>query len=32
MIEYYEQLSDEEKDDVKRVIQILFRQSFVLVR
>ena len=32
MIEYYEQLSDEEKDDVKRVIQILFRQTFVLER
>ena len=27
MIEYYEQLSDEEKDDVKRVIQLLFRQK-----
>lgn len=32
MIEYYEQLSDEEKDDVKRVIQLLFRQTFVLER
>ena len=32
MIEYYEQLSDEEKDYVKRVIQILFRQTFVLER
>ena len=32
MIEYYEQLSDEERDDVKRVIQLLFRQTFVLER
>jgi len=32
MIEYYEQLSDEEKDDVKRIIQLLFRQTFVLER
>ena len=30
MIEYYEQLSDEEKVDVTRVILILFRQTFVL--
>ncbi|MBS7007509.1 DUF4194 domain-containing protein [Anaerostipes sp.] len=32
MIEYYEQLSDEEKDDIKHIIQLLFRQTFVLER
>ena len=26
MIEYYEQLSEEEQDDIKHVIQTLYRQ------
>ena len=26
MIEYYEQLSEEEQDDIKNVIQTLYRQ------
>lgn len=32
MIEYYEQLNDEEKDDLKDVIGLLYRQTFVLER
>lgn len=32
MIEYYESLTDEEKDGMKEVIQALFRQTFLLER
>ena len=32
MIEYYEQLSEEEQDDIKHVIQTLYRQTFLLER
>lgn len=32
MIEYYESLTDEEKDEMKEVIQALFRQTFLLER
>lgn len=32
MIEYYEQLSQEEQDEVTEVIQLLYRQTFVLDR
>ena len=32
MIEYYEQLSEEEQDDIKHVIQTLYRQNFLLER
>ena len=32
MIEYYESLTDEEKDRMKEVIQALFRQTFLLER
>ena len=32
MIKYYEQLSEEEQDDIKHVIQTLYRQTFLLER
>ena len=32
MIEYFEQLSQEEQEDITEVIQILYRQTFVLER
>ena len=32
MIEYYEALTDEEKDGIKEVIQTLFKQTFLLER
>ena len=32
MIEYYEQLSEEEQEDIKTVIQTLYRQTFLLER
>lgn len=32
MIEYYKSLTDEEKDEMKEVIQALFRQTFLLER
>ncbi len=32
MIEYYEMLNDEERDDIKEIIQTLFRQTFLLER
>ena len=30
MIEYYDVLNDEEKDEMKEIIQMLFRQTFLL--
>lgn len=30
MIEYFEQLSQEEQEEITEVIQILYRQTFVL--
>ena len=32
MIEYFEQLSQEEQEEITEVIQILYRQTFVLER
>ena len=32
MIPYYEELNDEEKDAVTKVIRTLFRQTFILER
>ena len=32
MIEYYEQLSEEEQDEIRHVIQTLYRQTFLLER
>ena len=32
MIEYYEQLSQEEKEEITEVVQTLYRQTFLLVR
>lgn len=30
MIEYYEQLSQEEKEEITEVVQTLYRQTFLL--
>ena len=32
MIEYYEQLSQEEKEEITEVVQTLYRQTFLLER
>ena len=32
MIDYFEQLSQEEQEDITEVIQILYRQTFLLER
>ena len=32
MTEYYDTLTDEEKDEIRDIIQMLFRQTFLLER
>ena len=32
MIEYFEQLSDQEKDQVRQAVDLLYHQTFVLER
>ena len=32
MIEYYEQLTEQEQEQVRQVVELLYRQTFVLER